>query len=560
MALFTAAPAAAAAQDTVVITRFDRDGARPAERRALAVFNAASTMRVLGEHTIERDAVVEGDVAVLDGPLRVEGRVTGDIIAINADLEIVAGADVLGDLLVLGGRAVISDEARITGALEQHTARVPVRWVHERLEIVRRVDTVHVDRRERERERERRLPRSRVAGRASVVLTTAGTYNRVEGLPVYGGPRLSWSTLPVDVRLEGMGILRTAASLDLDNRDVGYRALARVRLGRGRPLELGARAFDQVLPIEDWQLRDGEVGWATLLLHRDYRDYFLARGGGAHARLRFGRIGSVWADAARFDVTSAAARDPWTPFRNSQPWRPNPVVDEGRFTEFRAGFEINMLQRWRSDGGFRLRAEWLHGSGDNVIPAPLPPGLRDPIPVRGYRYDRVWADVRLHQPFVGGALSLRGLAAGDLRERGPLPVHRRLSLGGPDPLPGFAFRRFACNETVGDPALPALCDRMVLFQAEYRTGFSLDVGGDEDEDDGWWSGWGDWDWDWFDWDETHVVLFSDAGAAWTGDVAPRRLNWDVGAGLEIGGVGIYFARSLEQHRPVRVVLRLHRRF
>jgi hypothetical protein len=170
----------------------------------------------------------------------------------------------------------------------------------------------------------------------------------------------------------------------------------------------------------------------------------------------------------------------------------------------------------------------------------------------------VWADLRLYQSFWGGALSLRGVAAGDLHEHGPLPVQRRLSLGGPDPMPGFTFHRFGCNEAVGDPALPALCDRMVLFQAEYRTGLSIDIGDEGDDDRGWW-GWGNWE-DAFDFDETHVVLFTDAGAAWVGDVTPKRLNWDVGAGIEFGGFGVYIARALERDKPVRAILRLHHRF
>lgn len=108
---------------------------------------------------------------------------------------------------------------------------------------------------------------------------------------------------------------------------------------------------------------------------------------------------------------------------------------------------------------------------------------------------------------------------------------------------------------MGDPSLPALCDRMVLFQAEYRTGFSFDVDIDRDEEFHWWGGW-----DWFDWDDTHLLLFTNAGAAWIGDATPQRLNWDFGAGIEMGGFGIYVARALEENRPVRVVVRLHRRF
>jgi hypothetical protein len=548
--------ALAAAQDTVIVDRPGRAGSTPAERRAVSVYNAPGTTRVLGAHTIGRDAVVAGDVAVLDGPLRVEGRVTGDLIAINADVEIVAGGEIGGDVLVLGGRATVSDDARLDGTLEQHTARVRVRFVDERLEIEDRDEPVRI----RDRRREDLLPRrSRwyPVGRASLVLSTEDTYNRVEGLPILAGPRFTWRTENLDARIEAFGIFRTAASLDLESREVGYRVASRVRFGgRQRPLELGLRAFDQVLAIEDWQLRDSEVGWAAVLFHKDYRDYFLARGVGASAKFRVGDALLAYADVSRFDASSIDARDPWTLTRNSRLWRPNPTIDEGRFTEYVAGLELSSQRGRHSHGGAWLKAEWLHGVGANVSERVLPLTIRAPLPASGYRYDRLYADLRVHQAMAGGGVSLRAVAAGDLGDAGPLPIHRRLSLGGPDPMPGFDFRRFNCNAGLGDPAQPALCDRMVLFQAEYRTGLSFDVDLDRDEDDErWWGGW-----DWFDWDDTHLLLFADAGAAWLGDATPRRLNWDFGGGIEFGGFGIYVARALEENRPVRVIMRLHRRF
>lgn len=548
--------ALAAAQDTVIVTEPGRAGSTPAERRAVSVYNAPGTMRVLGAHTIGRDVVITGAVAVLDGPLRVEGRVTGNLVAINADVEIVAGGEIGGDVLILGGQATVDEDARVDGTLEQHTSRVRVRFEDERLVIDDRDDrTIYRDRR-----REELLPRrSRwyPTGRASLVLTTTGTYNRVEGLPVLAGPRLSWRTSALDARIQALGIFRTAASLDLENRDVGYRVAGRLRFGGGRdrPLELSLRAFDEVLPIEDWQLSDNEVGWASFLFHKDYRDYFLARGVGAAARLRLGDQLHAYADVSRFDASSIGARDPWSLTRGSRAWRPNPAIDEGRFTEYTAGVELGTGSRRHLHGAW-LKAEWLHGVGSNVAERVLPVAIRPALPASGYRYDRLFADLRLHQALAGGGLSLRAAAAGDLGDAGPLPVHRRLSLGGPDPLPGFDFRRFNCNAALGDPAQPALCDRMVLFQAEFRTGLSFDVNGDRDEDDeGWWGGW-----HWGEWDDTHFVLFADAGAAWLGDATPRSLNWSVGVGVESGGFGLYLARALENDRPLRAVFRLQRRF
>ncbi|MDH4044400.1 MAG: hypothetical protein OEW06_08080, partial [Gemmatimonadota bacterium] len=104
-------------------------------------------------------------------------------------------------------------------------------------------------------------------------------------------------------------------------------------------------------------------------------------------------------------------------------------------------------------------------------------------------------------------------------------------------------------------------------QAEYRGGFGFD----------WWDGdhydrrdrvdrseWWDSDWDWDNWawfDGPSLVLFTNAGTGWlrTED-GPDKLHWDVGAGLAFGSVGLYVARAIEADEPVRVTLRIERRF
>ena len=539
---------ALAAQDTVVIQPSGRYQDGPAERRAVAVFNAPATMRVLGDHTIARDVAISSDVAVLDGPLRIEGRVVGNLVAINAEVSIVAGAEVTGDLLILGGRVAVDEGARVGGTVEQHIGRLRVRLVDQRLEI------------EDREPRPRRLPRqsrSYPAGRLSLALTTEGTYNRVEGLPIVLGPRITWRGDGLDARLETFGIFRTSTGLDFESREVGYRLAGRFRFGgRSRPVELNFRVFDQVLPMEDWQLQADEVGWSSVLFRKDYRDYFLADGLGGGARYRLGDALQAYADVVWLDANSVSERHPWSLARTSSNWRQNPAIDAGEFTELRAGIDLRTRRSWSWNRGARLKFEWLHGAGENVTARVLPATVRDPIPATGYRFDRLFGDLRLHQRLVGGGISLRAVAAGELGSSGPLPVQHRLSLGGPDPMPGYDFRRFSCNDGVGDPALPALCDRLVLFQAEFRTGSSFDVGDSDEDDDEWWG----WRGHWFDWDDFHFVLFTDAGAAWNGSNTPDRLSWDVGAGINVGGFGLYFARALEEGRPVRGVLRLHRRF
>jgi hypothetical protein len=157
-----------------------------------------------------------------------------------------------------------------------------------------------------------------------------------------------------------------------------------------------------------------------------------------------------------------------------------------------------------------------------------------------------------------------GRIAGD-----PSLVQRRHSLGGPDPMNGYAFREFACNE-LADPAVTGLCDNVLLFQGEYRGRLSFDwfsgddddfgrshsVRGAKDRDDLDDFGWFDDVW----FDGPTLVLLSNAGTGWLEGAPVGALNFDVGAGLEIGGLGFYVSKAIKEDEPVRVTLRIARRF
>lgn len=560
--LASLAAAPAGAQDTVIVRRPGYARGTPADERAVAVFNAEGTTRLFGEQTIGRDAVIRTDVGFLDGPVKVYGTIEGDLVAINADVSIYAGAEVRGDVLVLGGTLFTSSQAEISGTVERHSEHIGVRVVDGRLELVGEpIRRVWV-------QRERRLRRSFGQSSASLAITTGGTYNRVEGLPVMAGPRLTWRYPGASFRLEGLAIWRTATGFEpnLDNREAGYRALGDLRLGpsgREQQLELGGKAYDLVMPIEDWQLKDDEVGLAAFLWHRDFRDYYLSRGVAGFARLMPAPGLSLFGEIARNQETSVAARDPWTPFRDAEPWRANPAVDEGHFIQLKAGLDLDTryYDGWRA--GASLHAEWEHGESDDVTERSLPLAVRSPLPLPPYQYDRVFADLRLYQPVGFGGLQLRAVGVGVVGDN-PLPVQRRLSLGGPDPMPGFPFRQFACNGAVADPALPALCDRLALFQAEYRGGLDINP-----FDGDWWDhdAWrrprprGDRNYrDDFWWDGPQFVLFADAGTAWLKADGPGQLHWDAGAGLEFGSVALYAARAIERNQPIRLFVRIHRRF
>src|SRR5438034_430542 len=94
--------AVAGAQDRD--TRIDRAGLpRDVAREATRLFNETAAMRSTGRVEIDEDRVVDGDLAVLNGPVLISGRVRGRVLAINSDVILRPTARIDGDLLVIAG-------------------------------------------------------------------------------------------------------------------------------------------------------------------------------------------------------------------------------------------------------------------------------------------------------------------------------------------------------------------------------------------------------------------------------------------------------------------------
>src|SRR5687767_1692936 len=79
---------------------------------AVVVYNDPGTTRVSGPLDVAADREITGDVAVLNGPVVVSGRITGSLVAINADVRLMAGARIGNDVIIVGG--VLTREDSVT--------------------------------------------------------------------------------------------------------------------------------------------------------------------------------------------------------------------------------------------------------------------------------------------------------------------------------------------------------------------------------------------------------------------------------------------------------------
>jgi hypothetical protein len=541
-------------------------------RDIAALYNQPAAMRVSGRLDIAAAQTVNGNVAVLRGPVSIAGRVTGHVIVINGDLTLASGARIDGGVFVVGGYIEGREHATIGAAV--HHYRDPLRFREEDERIVAETAQTPLDEDESWVSRWRRRRRESAS---KLSLMTGGSYNRVEGLAVHGGPTLRRSTSWGEVRVDAYGILRSVDHWEWTARNVGHDVTAQVGFGRDGAIAIGARAFDIVSPVEAWQLRDAEVGLASFFLHRDYRDYWARHGGTAYVTLTAGEAFSFTPSYSEERWSALPERDPFTLFRGGQQWRPNPFADEGRFRLMSAQVAYDT----RTDvedpsSGWYITGDLEHGRSAAVRLADMPLDVRPPYiePVR-VEYTRVFLDARRYNRVSpDGQLNVRFVAGGWL-DGDELPIQRRFALGGAGALPGYDFRRPPSKDVLlcGGTALagrPGLCERMVLAQIEYRGAlafrFSSEGGFDEEEDTRDWrlhySRKGEW------------VVFVDAGRGWL--VGPRRgdlqygrgavpplstFRTDVGVGLDFELIGFFVAKSVSDTKiPANFFVRLRHRF
>ena len=536
-----------------------------------ALYNQPAAMRVSGRLVIAAGQTVNGNVAVLRGPVDIAGRVNGHVILVNGDLTLTATARVDGGVFVVGGYIEGIDQASIGGTVRHY--REPLRFREEDERIIAETDqTIDEDESWVSRWRRRRRESA-----SKLTLTTGGSYNRVEGLAVQGGPSIQRTTPWGEVRVVAFGILRSVDHWEWTSRNVGHDVTAQVAFGRSGTVAVGARAFDIVSPVEAWQLREAEVGLASFFLHRDYRDYWARHGGSAYVTLRAGEAFSITPSYSEERWSSLPERDPFTLFRGGQQWRPNPLADEGRFRVVgaRATYDTRTEVEDPSSG-WHIVADVEHGRSAAARLATTPPEVRAPAtdPTRveysrfffdARRYNRVSPDGQLNVRLVGG-----GWLGGD-----ELPLQRRFALGGAGALPGYDFRRPPPKDVLlcgglALPGRPGLCERMVIGQIEYRGAlafrFSSEGGFDEEEDKRDWRLHFDRKGEW--------VVFFDAGRGWlvgprSGDLQypsgvlppPSTFRTDVGAGIDFELIGFFIAKSVSDPKiPANFFVRLRHRF
>lgn len=88
-------------------------------------FDDQLAMIVHDDFTLQRSAEVAGHLALLDGDLRLEGLVEGDVLVLDGTLELTDDATIEGNIFQVGGEIEFDEDARIAGEILSDIALAP---------------------------------------------------------------------------------------------------------------------------------------------------------------------------------------------------------------------------------------------------------------------------------------------------------------------------------------------------------------------------------------------------------------------------------------------------
>jgi hypothetical protein len=555
VALLIGVQAVAVAQDTVTVgvrapLAAGEELPRSVADRLIAYYNRPSTIRFGGRTRIPEGRTITGDVGVLGGPVELAGTVDGDLLLVNGDITLEQGSHIAGDLTVIGGLIIGAEEARVDGVITAYTAILRYRRIDEGIEYMGSEAARTYEPGARQRIE---LPSWRLGD--SEIFISASAYNRVEALPITIGPRITTAGRN-PLRVEAFLVYRTVGGFSPDAADIGYQVRARQWLFGHREVWLEAGVQQIIDPIERWHLSNLENSLTLFLFRRDYRDYYEREGWYGLLGWRTG--GGFFGSAEYRDERhrTRETRSVWTIFFNKDdPLRANAAVNQGdlRSVLFTVGIDT------RTDE-IRPLSGWFNSfTIEQAVGGALSGESQD--------FTRFFLDLRrFFRVSRSSVLALR-LAGGGPFGSDRTPAQRQHYIGGAGSLPGYSMMQFDCGarESPDFGRVPGYgCQRFALFQAEYRS--SLDFH--------------------FHWDHREspqsvdfkgvnfaadfspaIVLFYNAGAAWDTDEdfydhLKLSDNWlaDLGAGIEFGGLGVYFAYPLLGSGNLQAVLRLTARF
>lgn len=385
--LLVLCPAPGAGQEV----RFSPRPDRPLERRLDRFLQGEEYRLWTADTTVASGDTIRGNVLVLEGLARIAGRVEGTVFGVDADVFLRPGAEITGDLVLLGGGIYRASSARVGGEVV-YEPRLFLQATPERGGWrIYRTD-------------EARLDPVRPDGLGGV---RAPSYQRVDGATLGLGARLQAIEVPWQPTLHAILELRTEGLRVGGHGEQLWYPSGRWATG----FEGGRRTRTR-----DAWIRSGGANSLTFLFGGlDYRNYFESDEARFLIRRLLERRGSVELTAGWERFRSLGASEDGDLF-GGRPARPNPPIAPGDL------WSLSLAVR-------RPAGELLPRVGVDLEVEAADAGVGGDFSFlyAGARLEAAWPTV------AGQRVEALAAARGDLA--GTLPPQRGSAVGGAGTLP-----------------------------------------------------------------------------------------------------------------------------
>lgn len=366
-----------------------------------------------GDTVLVAGSIHEGSAVQVGGTLILEGRVTGDVTAIDAEVYVRPGARVDGDFTILGGALSGTSMDTIVG---RET------WLRGEPVVAVRVgpDLWRIER----AESDLGFP-FETKGVAGI---TVDDYNGVDGLVF--GLVAGLKKLPGQPRTE----LTFGPVFRSGRSDVGWRVAALREFPQAGGIVVGGSFYRVTDSPERWHRGDFSNSMAALFFGDDDRTYHEKTGGEAWVERTFRPAITVRGRFVTNEYESLESVTPWAVIGSDEDWPENPEIEEG------SGRAVGGSLIWdrRNDPDFSTGGWWVEGRYDHW-------GLGG-----DFEFDWAQGDARAWLPLpVGGGsfIGLRAMGGGSLTAGDSLAPQFWYRLGGGSTIPGYDA---ATPDLIGD--------------------------------------------------------------------------------------------------------------
>ncbi|MBN1478961.1 BamA/TamA family outer membrane protein [candidate division KSB1 bacterium] len=281
--------------------------ARKMERKYLGA-DKSSVLRFEGDAEIEEDELIDADVIILKGTLKIDGQVDGTVLAIFGDVELGSTAYVRGDVVSVNGKVWTEDETKIRGDVV--VTNVPVEDEDDDVIISRRP---YGDQQDRSRDKNWPDDDDEIAW---------ADHNRVDGITLgMQFPRPGWWAN----KNHNFAIIGKAGYSFASKRWQYQAGIERWTAGDYR-FSIGGEFHDLTDTQDRWIICDHENALAAFFLKEDFRDYYNRSGWSVWASQNFSKSTKLTATYHYDDFRNMEKRTNWSLFGKGKHFRENPLA------------------------------------------------------------------------------------------------------------------------------------------------------------------------------------------------------------------------------------------